>query len=104
MQKSDLNYRDNFGNTKLMLCKTLAEIKEILEFDASRINDINIYSETVLMLALKENKNIEIIEHLIQAGANVNACTKTGFNVLDYCQNDKQKRLIVYCGFKLKFF
>ncbi|XP_062582387.1 serine/threonine-protein phosphatase 6 regulatory ankyrin repeat subunit A-like [Saccostrea cucullata] len=81
----EINTKDTVGLTCLMVCMKWAEdtvVKELLKFGADvALEDKN--GNTALHYLCSEGPNLNLLNILIECGANVNACNKEGYSPLN---------------------
>lgn len=92
---ADIDARDNFDNTALMLAardRNIEIVKMLLNNNAN-INAQDRSGMTALMFAVHKG-HIEVAQMLINAGADVTAQDNVGRTVFRWCQHDKLLALL----------
>lgn len=94
---ADVNAVDNFGNTVLNYAKTVEIAKFLVEEKGLDVNKPNKTGETPLMSAASMGI-IEVVQYLIQKGANVKILDKKRIGILHYTGNPGIIKLLVEAG------
>ncbi len=87
LQKKDVNARNEYGQTPLMIASgwnSNPEIVQLLIDNGANINGRDIGGSTPLMYASQHTSNPEVIQLLIDSGANINGRDKNGYTPLMY--------------------
>jgi ankyrin repeat protein len=100
---SDINFQDGIGNTALHYaasCGSTVVLEHILSHDDCDVDPINrLQGATPLHLALEidnEELRMEVVESLLDAGADTNIKDKNGDTVLDLLRaNDTEIRALI---------
>lgn len=90
--RSDVNTKDEDGNTALHLAKNNAEIVKILIENGAEANSKNNEGNTPLHVAAANN-TYDIVNILIDNGANINLKNKNHFTPLDVAEEEENVKI-----------